>query len=253
MINRELKGKNAIILGVANERSIAWGIAKALSEHGCNLGFSYLNKNLERRVKPLADSVNSSFVNELDINNEAQAKSFFEKVSNTFGHVDILIHSVAFADRADLENRFINTSRDGFALAMSTSVYSLVLTSRLVEPLMRDGGSIITLSYIGSRRVIPNYNVMGVCKAALESSVRYLAYDLGSKKINVNAISAGPIKTLSASGIKGFKSMLSSNVESVPLKKNINLDDLGCAALYLIKASSVTGHVLYVDSGAHIM
>ena len=249
----DLRGKKAIILGVANDRSLAWGIAKELFNHGCKLGFSYLNEKLERRVRPLAESLNADLIEPLDVNDEEQALNFFKKVSDTFGSVDILIHSIAFADRGDLEGRFINTSKSGFGVAMNTSVYSLIMTARLVEPLMTDGGSIITLSYLGSRKVVPNYNVMGVCKAALESSVRYLAYDLGPKNITVNAISAGPVKTLSASGVKDFKTMLSEHSNNVPLRSNIDSSDVGMAAVYLSCASKVTGEVLYVDSGAHIL
>ena len=249
----DLKGKKAIILGVANDRSLAWGIAKKLHEFGCELGFSYLNEKLERRVRPLAESVNAKLIEPLDVNCDSQAESFFKKVSLQFKSVDILIHSVAFADRSDLEGQFLDTSRDGFGLAMSTSVYSLIMASRFVKPLMKNGGSIITLSYLGSRKVVPNYNVMGVCKAALESSVRYLAYDMGPSGIRVNAVSAGPVKTLSASGVKNFKSMLSSNVDNVPLRSNIDASDVGMACVYLACATKVTGEVLYVDSGAHIM
>lgn len=249
----DLKGKKAIILGVANNRSLAWGIAQKLHEFGCELGFSYLNEKLERRVRPLADNLNAKLIEPLDTNCDDQAESFFKKVSVQFGSVDILIHSIAFADKNDLEGQFLDTSRDGFALAMNTSVYSFIMASRLVKPLMKDGGSIITLSYLGSKKVVPNYNVMGVCKSALESSVRYLAYDMGPSGIRVNAVSAGPVKTLSASGVKNFKTMLNSNAENVPLRSNIDASDVGMACVYLACAPKVTGEVLYVDSGAHIL
>ena len=249
----DLKGKKAIILGVANERSLAWSIAKELSNCGCELGFSYLNDKLARRVRPIAENLNAKLIEPLDVNDDGQAKTFFKKVTDTFTNVDILIHSIAFANKEDLEGRFIDTSRSGFELAMNTSVYSLIMTAKLIEPIMSNGGSIITLSYLGSVKVVPNYNVMGVCKAALESCVRYLAYDMGPSGIRVNAISAGPVKTLSASGIKDFKTMLSTNPDNVPLRSNIDASDVGTAACYLSCASKVTGHVLYVDSGAHIM
>ncbi len=249
----DLKGKKAIILGVANDRSLAWGIAQKLHQFGCELGFSYLNEKLERRVRPLAESLDAKLIEPLDVNCDDQAESFFKKVYLKFANVDILIHSVAFAERSDLEGKFLDTSRNGFELAMNTSVYSFIMTSRLIKPLMKDGGSIITLSYLGSKKVIPNYNIMGVCKAALESSVRYLAYDMGPSGIRVNAVSAGPVKTLSASGVKNFKTMLNSNPDNVPLRSNIDASDVGMACVYLSCAPKVTGEVLYVDSGAHIM
>lgn len=253
--NNNLKGKNALVIGIANEKSIAWGIAKALYNHGCQLGVSFLNEKLQRRVMPLAERVNAKLVEQMDVNNAVEVEAFFQKSKEVFGHIDILIHSLAFAHREDLEGSFINTSREGFLTAMETSVYSLIKLAQGVQPLMTDGGSLVTLSYLGSTRVIPHYNVMGVAKAALEATVRYLAYDLGPRGIRVNAISAGPIKTLSALGIKGFKGMLNENKDRTPLRENITIDDIGQMAVYLCGPSGrlVTGSTLFLDGGSHIL
>ena len=250
-----LKGKNALIFGLGSDKSLAWGIAKALHNEGCHLGFSFLNEKFKRRVLPLAQELNAKLIEPLDVNNLEEMKSFFQKSKDRFGHIDILIHSLAYASSEDLEGRFIDTSYDGFLTAMKTSVYSLISLAKSVQPLMKNGGSIVTLTYLGSQRVIPHYNVMGVCKAALEASVRYLAYDLGSQNIRVNAISAGPIKTLSALGVKNFKDMLSKNKEYVPLKENITIEDVGNMAAYLCGETGkhVTGTTMYLDSGAHIL
>lgn len=250
-------GKKALIVGVANERSLAWSIAQKLYEGGAELGFTYLGESLERRVRPLAETVQSPIVEPCDVSKEDELESLFQKIRNQWGGLDILIHSVAFANREDLEGRFIQTSREGFRVAMDVSVYSLIALSRLAEPLMegRGGGSILTLSYYGGHKVVPNYNVMGVAKAALESAVRYLAYDLGSKKITVNAISAGPVKTLAASGIRDFRTLLNAAAEKTPLKENITAQDVGALSAFLCSdgARHITGTIHYVDSGAHIM
>ena len=252
---QSLKGKNALIFGLGSDKSLAWGIAKALHQQGCALGFSFLNEKFKRRVFPLAESLNAKLIEPLDVNNLEEIKTFFQKTKDTFDQIDILVHSLAYAPTEDLEGRFIDTSCEGFLTAMKTSVYSLISLAKFAQPLMKNGGSVVTLTYLGSQRVVPHYNVMGVCKAALEASVRYLAYDLGRQGIRVNAISAGPIKTLSALGIKGFKDMLSKNEEHVPLKENITIEDVGSMATYLCgdTGKHVTGTTMYLDSGAHIL
>lgn len=252
----QLQGKRALIIGVANDRSLAWSIAEDLKKQGCELAFSFLNEKLEKRVRPLAESVEAKYIAELDVGNDSSIQSFFDGLKNHWQEFDILVHSVAYAEREDLEGRFIDTSRSGFITAMDTSAYSLVKLSQMSEVFMRNnGGSIITLSYLGAVRVIPNYNVMGVAKAALEACVRYLANDLGPQKIRVNAISAGPVKTLSAAGIRDFRTMLSSAAEKVPLRENIDGADVGALASFLASpvAKHITGSVMYVDSGANIL
>lgn len=249
-------GKRALIIGVANERSLAWAIAKKLHEGGAELGFNYLNEAMERRVRPLAESVQSPIIEPCDVRDDAQMEALFQKVKDKWGTLDFLIHSVAFANREDLEGRFIQTSRAGFQTAMDISAYSLIALSRLAEPLMEGrNGSILTLSYHGGQKVIPNYNVMGVAKAALESIVRYLAYDMGTKKIRVNAISAGPVKTLAAAGIRDFRGMLNLAAEKTPLRENITAEDVGAMSAFLCSEAAlhITGTVHYIDSGAHIM
>lgn len=259
MFNSNVKpfeGKKALILGVANERSLAWSIAQHLHEGGAKLGFNFLGEALERRVRPLAESVQADIIEPCNVADDAQIDSLFNTVKERWGSLDILIHSVAFANREDLDGRFVNTSREGFRVALDISAYSLIATARKAEPLMEGkSGSIITLSYYGAEKVIPNYNVMGVAKAALEASVRYLAYDMGQKKIRVNAISAGPVKTLAAAGIRNFRDMLSTAEEKTPLHENISADDVGSLAAFLCSpyGKHITGSTLYVDSGAHIM
>jgi len=251
-----LAGKRVLVFGVANERSIAWGISRAMHEHGATLGFTYLNEALERRVRPLAESVGSELILECDVTRDDQIQDTFQTVKDAWGRIDVLIHGVAFANREDLEGRFVETSRDGFRTALDISAYSLVALTREAWPLMKDvGGSVLTLTYYGSEKVVPNYNVMGVAKAALEASVRYLAADLGPDGIRVNAISAGPIKTLAASGIRGFRSILGEVAERAPLRRNVTQDDVANAALFLCSdlGAGVTGEVLYVDSGYNIL
>jgi enoyl-[acyl-carrier protein] reductase I len=248
--------RKALIVGVANNRSLAWAIAEQLHKEGVELAFTFQGEALERRVRPLAESVNSKIVEPCDVTNDAQIEALFKRISDQWGSLDILVHSVAFANREDLEGRFIETSREGFKTAMDISAYSLVALARHAEPLMSNGeGSIITLSYYGAQKVIPDYKVMGVAKAALESTVRYLAYDLGPKKIRVNAISAGPVKTLAACGIKNFRDCLTIVEEKTPLKENISGEEVGAMAAFLCGpgARHVTGSVMYVDSGGHIM
>jgi enoyl-[acyl-carrier protein] reductase I len=251
-----LEGKTGVIMGVASERSIGWGIAQALHKEGARLAFTYAGEAMERRVRPLAESLGEKVVVPCDVSSDAEITRAFETIGSEFGGVDVLIHSIAFANREDLKQRFVDTSREGFRVALDVSAYSLVATARAVRPLMAGRrGSILTLSYYGAEKVMPNYNVMGLAKAALEAGVRYLAADLGPEGIRVNAISAGPIKTLAAAGIAGFRELLHHNEVVAPLRRNITLDDVGGAALFLCSewASGVTGEVLYVDSGYHIM
>ncbi|MFZ5862760.1 MAG: enoyl-ACP reductase FabI [Nitrospirota bacterium] len=251
-----LDGKQCVIMGVASERSIAWGIAQALHKEGAGLAFTYAGEAMERRVRPLAESLGQKVVVPCDVTKDDDITRAFETIGSAFGGIDVLIHSIAFANREDLKQRFVDTSREGFRVALDVSAYSLVATARAARPLMSGRrGSIVTLSYYGAEKVMPNYNVMGVAKAALEASVRYLAADLGPEGIRVNAISAGPIKTLAAAGIAGFREMLHYNETVAPLRRNIALDDVGGAALFLCSefAAGVTGEVLYVDGGYHVM
>lgn len=250
-----LEGKKALIFGVANERSIAWGIAQALHREGAELGFTFLGEALEKRVRPLAESVGSKLILPCDVGNDAQIEAVYQAVAKTWGKFDILVHATAFANRADLEGQFVDTSRDGFTLALGVSAYSLVAVTRPAVPLLNPGASILTLTYYGSTKVSAHYNVMGVAKAALEASVRYLAYDLGPQGIRVNAISAGPIKTLAASGIAGFRDKLKLAALTVPLRRNVTQDEVGNAGLYLAShlSSGVTGEVHFVDGGANIL
>lgn len=255
-IAKPFEGKKALIVGVANERSLAWAVARELHAGGARLGFNFLGEALERRVRPLAESVSADLVVPCNVSSDAELDSLFAAVQEKWGHLDYLIHSVAFANREDLEGRFVTTSREGFMTAIDISAYSLVAMARRAEPLMegRDG-TILTMSYYGAEKVVPNYNVMGVAKATLEACVRYLAWDMGTKKIRVNAISAGPVKTLAAAGIRDFRSMLSAAEQKTPLKENISAEDVGHMAAFLCGPGGkhITGSTLYVDSGAHIM
>lgn len=250
-----LEGKKALIFGIANKNSIAWGIAQVLHEHGAQLGFSYGFDILEKRVRPLAEQLGVEFVELCNIEDDTQIAATFDKVRDHFGTIDILIHSVAHAKREDLDGLYLDTSRDGFHLAMEVSVYSLVSLTRAAVPLMTNGGSVVCMTYYGAEKVIPHYNVMGVAKAALEASTRYLAADLGPRNIRVNAISAGPIKTLSASGIAGFRKMLHYTEERSPLRRNVDQVEVGQTALWLSSdlSSGVTGEIIYVDAGYHIL
>lgn len=249
-----LQEKKGLILGVANERSIAWGIARAATNEGARLGFSYVGEALEKRVRPLAESVQAELIEPLDVTSDRQIDEFFETVRQTWGKLDFMVHSIAFANKTSLRDRFLDTSRGDFHLALDVSCYSLVALAKRAAPLMDSCGSILTLSYLGSVRAVPNYNVMGVAKAALESSVRYLAVDLGAAGVRVNAISAGPVKTLAASGISGFRTFLESHENVSPLRRNITLEDVGKSAVYLLSelSSGVTGEIHYVDAGFNI-
>ena len=250
-----LDGKKALVFGVANDHSIAWGIAKAFHDEGAEVGFSSIESLIERRVKPLADSIGSTFVEPADVQSDEDIARVFDRYSATHDRLDILVHALAFAKREDLAGGFVDTSRDGFALALDVSAYSLVALTRAARPLLRPGSSVMTLTYYGSEKVTANYNVMGVAKAALEASVRYLAADLGPEGVRVNAISAGPIRTLAASGIAGFKKMYGQFDEVAPLRRNISIEDVGRTAVYLGSdlSSAVTGEVIYVDAGFSIM
>lgn len=252
-----LSGKTALIFGVANDHSIAWGIAKAFHREGATLGFSYAGEVLAKRVRPLAESLGADFVEPCDVSSDEEIATLMEKARRRFGEIDILVHAIAFANREELSGAYYNTSREGFRLAMDISVYSFTALARAALPLMRPGGSLLTLTYLGAVRAVNRYNVMGVAKAALEASVRYLALDLGSdeKRIRVNAISAGPIRTLAAAGVSGFRTLHSRFKELAPLRRNVTIDDVGNAAVYLCSdmASAVTGEVHYVDAGYNII
>lgn len=250
-----LSGKTALIFGVANDHSIAWGIAQALHAAGATVAFSYGLPTLEKRVRPLAESLGADFIELCDVTDDAQIDAVFAKAKARYGTIDILVHAVAFANREDLAGRFVETSRAGFALAHDISVYSLLALARAAMPLMPDGGSILTMTYYGAEKVVPQYNVMGVAKAALEATVRYLANDLGPEGIRVNAISAGPIRTLAASGISGFRDYQKTFAGKAPLRKQVTLDDIGQTAAFLAGpgAGAITGETLYVDCGYNIM
>ncbi len=250
-----LDGKSALIFGVANDHSIAWGIARALHDAGAEVGFSSVESLIERRVRPLAESIGSTFVEPCDVQSDEQIRAVFERWAATHESLDVLVHALAFARREDLEGAFVETSRDGFALALDVSAYSLIALVREARPLLRPGSSVLTLSYYGAEKVVANYNVMGVAKAALEASVRYLAADLGPDGIRVNAISAGPIRTLAASGIAGFKRMYGAFADVAPLRANITPEDVGGSAVYLASdlSNAVTGETLYVDGGFNIL
>jgi enoyl-[acyl-carrier protein] reductase I len=250
-----LEGKTALIFGIANDHSIAWGIAQAMHAHGARLAFSYSSEDLERRVRPLAERVNAAFIELCDVGKDEDIESVFAKARDKLGGIDILVHSIAFANREELSGSFCETSRSGFHMAMDVSVYSFIALARAALPLMTSGGSMLTLTYYGSEKVMPNYNVMGVAKAALEATTRYLAADLGPRGIRVNAISAGPIRTLSAAGVSGFKRLYRHFAELAPLRRNVTIDDIGAASIWLASdlARSITGEVLFVDAGYNIM
>lgn len=250
-----MKGKKGLIVGLANDKSIAYGIAKACHEQGAELAFTYLNDALKKRVEPIAASFGSDKVYELDVSNPEHMDAIAGLIEKDVGKIDFLVHSVAFAPKEALSGRFIETTKSAFNIAMEISVYSLIdLTNRL-QPVLGDDASILTLSYLGGPKYVANYNVMGVAKAALESTVRYMAVDLGRKGQRVNAISAGPIKTLAAAGIGDFKQILNWNELNAPLKKNVTIDEVGTSAMYLLSdlSSGVTGEIHYVDAGYHIM
>lgn len=249
-----LSGKRGLILGLANQRSIAWGIAQACKAEGAELAFTYLNETLEKRVRPLAESLNAELILPCDVQKDQEIDAMFDEIRAKWGKLDFVVHSVAYANAEDLKDRFSKTTRDGFKLALDVSAYSLIAVANKAAPLMTDGGSIITLTYHGSQQVVPNYRLMGVAKAALESSVRELAADLGQDGIRVNAISAGPIKTLAAAGLSDFKTMLNTCETRAPLRRLVSIEDVGNTAVYFLSnlSSAVTGEIQYVDAGFSI-
>jgi len=251
-----LEGKNALVFGLANDKSIAWGIIQAFVREGANVGISYAGEKLERRVRPLAEKIDCKWVEQCDVTKDEQIAAVAESAANHFGKIDILVHSIAFAGRDELSKPFRETSREGFRNTLDISVYSLVALTNAFVPYMNPGASVMCLTYgIGAVKVAPHYNVMGVAKAALESSTRYLAYDLGPQKIRVNAISAGAIRTLAAAGVGGFRDMYKHFADLSPMKENVTIEDVGNSAVFLASdlSSRITGEILYVDSGFNIM
>ena len=250
-----MAGKRGLIMGVANDRSLAWGIARSVAEHGAELAFTYQGEALARRVGPLAESLGSNVLLPCDVNDDAALDRVFDDIAGRWDSLDFLVHAIAFSDKEELKGRYVDTSPGNFAQTMQISCYSFTAICRRAAALMSDGGSLLTLTYYGAERVIPHYNVMGVAKAALEASVRYLAADLGGDGIRVNAISAGPIKTLAASGVGDFRYILKWNELNAPLQRNVTIEDVGGAALYLLSdlSSGVTGEVHHVDSGFHVV
>ncbi len=250
-----LEGKRGVVMGVANERSIAWACAQACAEQGAALAFNYLGDALEKRVRKLADEIPGALAFPCDVSKDAEITDFFEQLGNAWGRVDFLIHSIAYADKNDLRGRFSAVSRHNFLMALDISAYSLVAVAREVQPLMTAGGSIVSMTYYGAEKAVPNYNVMGVAKATLEASTRYLAADFGPENIRVNCISAGPIKTLAASAIPGLKLMLETSERYSPLRRNVSQEDVARSALYLVSdlSSGVTGEVVHVDAGYHVL
>ena len=248
-----MSGKRGLVMGVANDRSIAWGIAQAVSAQGAELAFTYQGEALEKRVRPLADKVGSAVVRPCDVSDDASIDAVFSALKDRWGQIDFLVHAIAYADKEELKGKYLATSRDNFVKSLDISCYSFTAVAQRAVPLMSEGGSLLTLSYYGAERVMPHYNVMGVAKAALEASVRYLAADLGEAGIRVNAISAGPIKTLAASGIGDFRYILKWNEYNSPLRRNVTQEQVGGAALYLLSGLSggVTGEIHHVDSGYH--
>ncbi|MDN3712133.1 enoyl-ACP reductase FabI [Paracoccus cavernae] len=250
-----MQGKRGLIMGLANDKSIAWGIAKALADAGAELAFSYHGEALKKRVDPLAAQIGSDFVVECDVSNEASVAELFEKLGQRWESIDFVVHAIGFSDKDQLRGRYADTTRDNFMMTMDVSVYSFTTVSRHAAALMPNGGSLLTLTYYGAERVMPHYNVMGVAKAALEASVRYLAEDLGKDGIRVNAISAGPIKTLAASGIGDFRYIMKWNELNSPLRRNVSQEEVGKSALYLLSdlGSAVTGETHHVDAGYHVV
>ncbi len=250
-----MAGKKGLIMGVANDRSIAWGIAKALSDHGAEIAFTYQGVALQKRVKPLAESIGCEVVLPCDVTDEESLDTVFDIVRERWGKLDFVVHAIAFSDKEQLKGRYIDTTADNFASTMLISCYSFTAVCQRAQKLMSEGGSLLTLTYFGAERVMPHYNVMGVAKAALEASVRYLADDLGRQGIRVNAMSAGPMKTLAASGIGDFRYILKWNQYNSPLRRNITLEDVGGAGVYLLGdlSSGVTGEIHHVDSGFHVV
>ena len=249
-----MKGKKGLIMGVANDRSMAWGIARKCAAEGAELAFSYVGEALQKRVTPLAESVGSDLVLPCDVSDGASIDALFDTLGNTWDGLDFLVHAIGYSDKSELRGRYIDTSLDNFLTTMNVSAYSFVATAQRAEKMMKNGGAMLTLTYYGSEKVVPHYNVMGVAKAALEASTRYMARDLGDRNIRVNAISAGPMKTLAASGVGDFRILLKYNERNAPLKRNITLDDVAGSGLYLLSdlSSGVTGEIHYVDAGFNV-
>ena len=250
-----LKNKRGVIMGVANDHSIAWGIAKELHANGAELAITYQNNTLLKRVKPLADKVNSDILVECDVNNEDHLQNTFTQIKKGFGEIDFIIHAVAYSDKNELNGRYVDTSKDNFINSLSISCYSFTRIAKIFQPIINPGGSLVTLSFHGASKVMPNYNVMGVAKAALETSVKYLSVDLGDQDIRVNAISAGPMRTLAGAAIANARDVFKYTSENSSLKRNVNLDELGNSALYLVSdlSSAITGEIHYVDCGFNIV
>ena len=250
-----MHGKRGLVMGVANDRSIAWGISKALADHGADLAFTYQGEALQKRVRPLADSLGSQLVMPCDVTDTASVDNVFSTLGKEWGSLNVVVHAIAYSDKDELKGRYVDTSSDNFAKTMNISCYSFTAICKRAAPMMKNGGSLLTLTYAGAERVMPHYNVMGVAKAALETSVKYLAADLGRDNIRVNAISAGPIKTLAASGIGDFRYILKWNEYNSPLKRNVSIDEVGGAGLYLLSdlSTGVTGETHHVDCGYHVV
>ena len=250
-----IKGKKGIVIGIANDHSIAWGIAKQLHASGAQLAITYQNNTLLKRVKPLADKVNSDILVECDVNNEDHLQNTFTQIKKGFGKIDFIIHAVAYSDKNELNGRYVDTSKDNFINSLSISCYSFTRIAKIFQPIINPGGSLVTLSFHGASKVMPNYNVMGVAKAALETSVKYLSVDLGDQNVRVNAISAGPMRKLAGAAIANARDVFNYTSENSSLKRNVNLDELGNSALYLVSdlSSAITGEIHYVDCGFNIV
>ncbi len=250
-----MKGKKGLIMGLANERSLAWGIAQALGAQGAELAFSYQGESLEKRVRPLAQELGSDVLIDCDVSDMKALDKAFEELKGRWEAIDFVVHAIGFSDKNELRGKFVDTTMDNFLLTMNISVYSFIAVAQRAAQMMQPGGALLTLSYYGAEKVIPHYNVMGVAKSALETSVKYLAADLGKEQIRVNAISAGPIKTLAASGIGDFRYIMKWNEYNSPLRRNVTIEDVGGAALYLLSdlASGVTGEIQHVDAGYHVV
>jgi len=250
-----IKGKKGIVIGIANDHSIAWGIAKQLYASGAQLAITYQNNTLLKRVKPLADKVNSDILVECDVNNEDHLQNALTQIKKGFGTIDFIIHAVAYSDKNELNGRYVDTSKDNFINSLSISCYSFTRIAKIFQPIINPGGSLVTLSFHGASKVMPNYNVMGVAKAALETSVKYLSVDLGDQDVRVNAISAGPMRTLAGAAIANARDVFNYTSENSSLKRNVNLDELGNSALYLVSdlSSAITGEIHYVDCGFNIV
>ena len=250
-----MQGKRGLVMGVANDHSIAWGIARTLAAQGAKMAFTYQGESFGKRVRPLAESVGSSLVLPADVQDAASLDAVFETLASEWGRLDFLVHAIAYSDKNELKGRYVNTSRENFLQTMDISCFSLTDLARRAQPLMAEGGSIVTLSYLGADRVLPNYNIMGVAKAALEASVRYLAADLGPDGIRVNAVSPGPMRTLAGSAVGSARKVYNFNTQNAPLRRTAALDEVGGAALYLLSdiGGATTGETLYVDCGYHVM